>query len=1087
MAEVRVVSYGPEATDALRAAIVAAKGGDALAPVTVAVPLNYAGLSLRAVLSNVAPVANTRFLVFSRVAELLGAPLLAEAGCAPLTPWIRSEAIRAALREQPGVFAGVSEHPATAQSLASTFKDLRFADDAGLARAANGGPRQADVVHLFRRFRELTAAFYDEEDLLDAAVRAARAGSPAERDLGHVIVFVPRPMRGSEVALLELLGKRGMATVIAGLTGDPLADAPMLETVELLRIRGFDVETPVATPTVPAGTHVASVSDPEEEVRLVLRMVARDMAEGVPLHRIGVLYGQDEPYQMLTHEQFRGAGVPHNGAAVQTLAQSVAGRMLLGLLRLAPREFARDDVMAWLTCAPIVEAERGTHAGELAPAPRWDALSRDAGVVHGRTQWLERLGRHEARLAARREDEDEDDDERRKAMAPDIDLVARLRVFVADLFNGFRSAQVASAATFADEAGALLDRYLGGDHLRAAWSEAELQAREAIEGHLEAIARLGKSAVLPTELQGNVSRDTFADALAELLGAPGPRVGGFGDGVFLGPLSAATGMDFERVYVLGMAEGQLPTIGANDPLLTDDERRDASSDLPLRAERRADERRGYLAALAAGRQRTLLYARADLRGQSANLPSRWLVETASALHGSTLFTSGFAGLDASAAPWLTVVKSFQAALDGDPAAGKLPVGSLQERDLASLSRSRAGTGHYLFSSNARLRDGIEAAQSRMPGRKRLGGRQKKRDGARELSRWEGGVGKNQVPPPSSASPSSPTALESFAACPFRYFLSHVLRVSELQKPEDTLRIAASDRGTLIHTVLERFFKETLGRPDATAPWSREERQRLAEIGAEECAKVEERGLTGRGLLWEVDQKRILRDLMTFLDYDERWRVESGFVFAQGELAFGTKARPSEARVPYPAVAVPTTAGTIAFRGKIDRVDRHPDGRIAVIDYKSGSAFGFEGVAGADAQERLDAGKRLQLPIYALAAEQALAPPPGTEVQALYWFVSEAAQFEQRGYTVTAAEAELLASTLATFAGTIKAGLFPANPGKPDQNKPKNCRFCDYDSICQAGDRIEAWNERQRSVGLEGYIALTPVEDRQQEDVFDEWN
>jgi len=94
----RLVSFGPPATGALQEAISAAKGSDPLQPVTVAVPSNYAGLSLRRRLgaSQGGPV-NVGFIVFSRVAELLGSPALASAGKRPLTSPVRAEAVRGAL------------------------------------------------------------------------------------------------------------------------------------------------------------------------------------------------------------------------------------------------------------------------------------------------------------------------------------------------------------------------------------------------------------------------------------------------------------------------------------------------------------------------------------------------------------------------------------------------------------------------------------------------------------------------------------------------------------------------------------------------------------------------------------------------------------------------------------------------------------------------------------------------------------------------------------------------------------------------------------------------------------------------------
>src|SRR5438445_10914868 len=99
----------------LDATVAEAKDADPLAPVTVAVPSTYAGLSLRRRRSALGSV-NVRFQSLNRIAELLGAPLLAEPDRRPLTPAVRAEAVRLALATDPGLFAGVADHPSTIAS-----------------------------------------------------------------------------------------------------------------------------------------------------------------------------------------------------------------------------------------------------------------------------------------------------------------------------------------------------------------------------------------------------------------------------------------------------------------------------------------------------------------------------------------------------------------------------------------------------------------------------------------------------------------------------------------------------------------------------------------------------------------------------------------------------------------------------------------------------------------------------------------------------------------------------------------------------------------------------------------------------------
>src|SRR3972149_6797504 len=201
MPSLHLVPYGPTA---------GGRGGDPLAPVTVAVPSNYAGLSLRfqlgagdlslAAVSGREGLVNVRFLVLARVAELLGAPLLAARGLRPLTGPVRAEAVRAVLAAAPGVFRETAGHAATERSLESTFRDLRQASPQALDALAGQRERGAHVARLFRAFRERTAAYYDEEDLALAAAEAVRAGSPALRDVGHVVLHPPRRLSPAEHA-----------------------------------------------------------------------------------------------------------------------------------------------------------------------------------------------------------------------------------------------------------------------------------------------------------------------------------------------------------------------------------------------------------------------------------------------------------------------------------------------------------------------------------------------------------------------------------------------------------------------------------------------------------------------------------------------------------------------------------------------------------------------------------------------------------------------------------------------------------------------------------------------------------------------
>ena len=194
-----VERQSPDLRNRLWQLIDEAKGDDVLAPVTVVGPSRYANLSLRHELG-VKGFANVRFIVMPVLSEMLGAAALAQAGRRPLTAALEGVAVRAALAEATGALASVNAHAATLASARASFRELRRAPTGVINALEQQGGVRSEVVRLFRQFRQETArAWYDQEDLADAAVRTVLGGRTAGLDeLGLIVFFLPGDVSPAE-------------------------------------------------------------------------------------------------------------------------------------------------------------------------------------------------------------------------------------------------------------------------------------------------------------------------------------------------------------------------------------------------------------------------------------------------------------------------------------------------------------------------------------------------------------------------------------------------------------------------------------------------------------------------------------------------------------------------------------------------------------------------------------------------------------------------------------------------------------------------------------------------------------------------
>jgi RecB family exonuclease len=715
---------------ALAAAVAAAKGPDPLAPVTVIAPSAYAALFTRRALG-AAPgvegrrgVANVNCTTLDNLTRQLGVPGLAARGLRLAAGPVDLEAIRTRALAAGGWLADLVAHPRGLVALRDAVVELRRCPVATIDALSR---RRGRIGELARQVSGVRAhlharGFADSVDLAEAATEAAAGDGAPLRALGPVLSLDPGPVTPSQRQILDL--------VVAGAGTPPIATGPG------------------ASPSIL--TEVRACADPDEEVRAAVRTVVAAVDAGVPCWRQAIFHPPGPAYARAIHHELAAAGVAANGPGTRHLDRSVAGATLLGLLELTASDWARSDVMAWLSAAPIVAARDGRRV----PASRWDALSARAGVVHGAAQWGERLTN-----LARREAE----------RAPEAKALAS---FVENLVASASSPR-GSWSTHAAWAVELIDRYLDADP--ESWPTDEVAATEQVRG---AVLSLGD---LDTVSQGT-DLGAFHRAVRTMLeetaldGSDLPD-GGFGDGVFVAPFGRARGLRFEGVVLVGLADAVVPGAVGDDALLPEDIRRlDMSGGLRTRAARLRELHDDVGAAIGAGAtRRVATYPRVDPRTGRAQVPSRFLASLTAIGTRNRSVQSFAAGISAA-----------------DPA---LSVRELELHDMARWSADgHDPTLSPVALSSRRLQIGITAARDRT---------------GNMFTRFDGSVGVGVVSPFLADTPMSATRLEAYAKCPRRFLYERVLGVSRRTLPEELWQMEPAERGTLVHEILEEYLLERL--------------------------------------------------------------------------------------------------------------------------------------------------------------------------------------------------------------------------------------------------------------------------------------
>jgi ATP-dependent helicase/DNAse subunit B len=210
---------------------------------------------------------------------------------------------------------------------------------------------------------------------------------------------------------------------------------------------------------------------------------------------------------------------------------------------------------------------------------------------------------------------------------------------------------------------------------------------------------------------------------------------------------------------------------------------------------------------------------------------------------------------------------------------------------------------------------------------------------------------------------SASKIETLAECPFEYFVRHILG---LEPPEDieydpTVWLDSAERGSLLHSIYEEFMRGVATRGEKVQ--AERHRPFLMEIGEKLVQEKKMEIPPPSDQVFEGERLEIVASLDIFLRMEEVLSSKAQPKYFELQFGVGNVEKGEVGRSE--PVTINIDKDNFLLRGFIDRVDQLKDHEFRVLDYKTGSTFGFS------SKGHFEKGKKIQHCLYSRAAESIL--------------------------------------------------------------------------------------------------------------------
>ncbi len=730
-----------------------------------------------------------------------------------------------------------------------------------------------------------------------------------------------------------------------GVKAETLPDLPSGEA--LFRDLSGHLFALSTTHSLPANESITLREAPDRtaEVRTALRWLKQRIVwDKVSADQTALLARETAPYRSYIQQIAKEFGLRIRLVNGRPLLQSPIITALMELLRLqlpmapdgGPDLSRRQVISAWRS--PYFRWNNGELAITPVDADALDKLARAQRVIRGLDQWQAAF----SVIPLNKEENLADEGERHDL---DETIVRQLP----EKFDYFLAVtQPPAAARRMREFVGWLERMIGPDPEEpgsktvpqgslqiVAQARNNPETAEADVAALRALKDILRGLVWAEESVPQTAAVNFISFFDELSGAilatrfMLPAHGAQSE-ILLANVTQVRGLSFDSVAVMGLSEGSFPATIGEDPFLRDIDRERLRQEfnMLLQPSTQSAEREFFYEAITRPR-RKLLLTRPVLAENGAEWVASPFWEAVQKLSSSVpeLIASEAMPPLAETASWAEWWETTAGCANGAALA--------EERSSATWQR---------------ILTAVEIWQARL---------------AADSSIWDGDLRAVSAELTVEHGPDtvfSASRLETYQTCGFLFYLQYVLKLAP--RPEPAEGLDARQLGSIYHKIFEQVTRVE-GLDPANEP---EVRKAVTAVSTPILDAAPEKEGFRETPWWAQTRQEITDNVIVSvmaLGAEE-------YKFFRSEMSFGIKNTP---------LIIREGSDKLQLRGFIDRVDRSSDGRqFRIIDYKLGGPTAYTSPAFAE-------GKKLQLPLYALAVQEALGLAPVAD--GFYWHYQRA--------------------------------------------------------------------------------------------------